>query len=87
MLVVCSLRPSTRMPLFYGLSLLRASPEGQEIIDKYEPLKASVFTPGSATEQVTRGKALSVVDWGHFTKFQEYTEKIIAAFGFPKADK
>lgn len=64
-----------------------ASPEGQEIIDKYEPLKASVFTPGSATEQVTRGKALSVVDWGHFTKFQDYTEKIIAAFGFPKADK
>ena len=64
-----------------------ASPEGQEIIDKYEPLRASVYTPGSVTEQVTRGKQLSVVDWNHFTKFQEYNEKIFAAYGFPKADK
>ncbi|MBI2985943.1 MAG: ABC transporter substrate-binding protein [Deltaproteobacteria bacterium] len=64
-----------------------ASPEGQEIIDKYEPLRASVFAPGSATEQVTRGKELSVVDWGHFTKFQDYVGKIFAAYGFPKADK
>jgi len=64
-----------------------ASPEGQEIIDKYEPLRASVFTPGSAAAQVTRGKELSVVDWDHFTKFQDYVEKIFAAYGFPKADK
>jgi iron(III) transport system substrate-binding protein len=64
-----------------------ASPEGQEIIDKYEPLRASIFTPGSGAAQVTRGKELSVVDWGHFTKFQDYVEKIFAAYGFPKADK
>jgi len=64
-----------------------ASPEGQEIIDKYEPLRASVFTSGSAASQVTRGKHLSVVDWDHFTKFQDYVEKIFAAYGFPKADK
>ncbi len=64
-----------------------ASPEGQEIIDKYEPLRASVFTPGSAAAQVTRGKELSVVDWGHFAKFQDYVERIFAAYGFPKADK
>ena len=64
-----------------------ASPEGQEIIDKYEPFGASVFTPGSVTEQMTRGKELSVVDWGHFTKMQEYAAKIVAAYGFPKADK
>ena len=63
------------------------SPEGQEIIDKYEPLKASVFTPGSAVAQEVRGKELSVVDWNHFTNFEGYTEKIYAAWGFPKADK
>jgi ABC-type Fe3+ transport system substrate-binding protein len=64
-----------------------ASPEGQEIIDKYEPLKASVFTANSAVAQEVRGKELSVVDWHHFAKFQEYSEKIIEALGFPKADK
>jgi iron(III) transport system substrate-binding protein len=64
-----------------------ASPEGQEIIDKYEPLRASVFTPGSVVEQMTQGKKLSVVDWNHFAKFQGYLEKIFAAYGFPKADK
>lgn len=64
-----------------------ASPEGQEIIDKYEPLKASVFTPNSALSQEVRGKELSVVDWHHFAKFQEYSERIIDAFGFPKAAK
>jgi len=64
-----------------------ASPEGQDIIDKYEPLRASVYTPGSVIEQVTRGKKLSIVDWDHFTKFQDYQEKIFAAYGFPKADK
>jgi iron(III) transport system substrate-binding protein len=63
-----------------------ASPEGQEIIDKYEPFAASVFTPGSVAEQLTRGKQLSIVDWDHLTKFEEYTQKIIAVYGFPKAD-
>jgi len=64
-----------------------ASAEGQEIIDKYQPYEASVFTPGSAAEQVTRGKQLSVVDWNHASKFQDYMEKIIASSGFPKAEK
>ena len=64
-----------------------ASPEGQEIIDKYEPLKASVFTANSAIAQEVQGKELSVVDWHHFANFQEYSEKIIEALGFPKADK
>src|SRR5262245_5370133 len=64
-----------------------ASTEGQEIIDKYQPYEASIFTPGSAAEQVTRGKQLSVVDWNHASKFQDYMEKIIAASGFPKAEK
>ena len=64
-----------------------ASPEGQEIIDKYEPLRASAFSPGSAVAQLIRGKELSVVDWDHFTKLQEYEAKILAAYGFPAADR
>ncbi|MBI2985944.1 MAG: extracellular solute-binding protein [Deltaproteobacteria bacterium] len=64
-----------------------ASPEGQEIIDKYEPLRGSVFSPGSAIAQVTRGKELSVVGWDHVTKFDEYLAQIVKAFGFPKVDK
>ena len=63
-----------------------ASPEGQEIIDKYEPLRASVFTPGSFHEQLIRGKKLSAVDWDHFNKFEDYQAKIFAAYGLPKAD-
>ncbi|MBI2988733.1 MAG: extracellular solute-binding protein [Deltaproteobacteria bacterium] len=63
-----------------------ASPEGQEILDKYD-LRASVFTPGSTAAQMTWGKELSVVDWDHFTRLGEYMEKIFAAYGFPKADK
>jgi iron(III) transport system substrate-binding protein len=62
------------------------SPEGQEIIDKYEPLRASIFTPGSVTEQLTRGKQLSVVDWDQFAKYQDHIAKVFSAFGFPKAD-
>ena len=64
-----------------------ASPEGQEIIDKYEPLRASVFTPGSAVAREVRGKELSMLGWDHFTKFEEYSAKIFAAYGFPKVDK
>ena len=86
----------------YGMSILNAadhphaallwleflaSPEGQEILDKYGYFSASVFTPGSVIEQMTRGKELSVVDWDHFTKLQEYSAKLVAAYGFPKADK
>ncbi|MBI2987664.1 MAG: extracellular solute-binding protein [Deltaproteobacteria bacterium] len=64
-----------------------ASPEGQEIIDKYEPLRASVLSPISAAAQVTRGKKLSAVDWNHVDKFDGYMDNIFAAFGFPKAGK
>jgi iron(III) transport system substrate-binding protein len=64
-----------------------ASPEGQEIIDKFEPQKASLYTPGSAAAQVTKGRELSVVDWGHFSKLEGYLGKIFDAYGFPKADK
>lgn len=63
-----------------------ASPEGQKIFDTAGPYEASVFIPGTVQEQAVRGKKLSVVDWHHYTKIEEYQKKIIEAYGFPSAE-
>jgi iron(III) transport system substrate-binding protein len=63
------------------------SHEGQDIIDKYEPLKASVFTLGSIVAKEVQGKELSVVGWEHFTRLEEYMAKIFEAYGFPGVNK
>jgi ABC-type Fe3+ transport system substrate-binding protein len=65
----------------------QASPEGQEILDRHWPYGASVFVPGSLQEEVTRARKLSVMNWDHFTKIQEYEKKLLEAYGFPSADK
>ena len=62
-----------------------ASTEGQKLIDEYWPLGASVLSPGSAQEELTRGKKISLVDWNHMTKVDDYVNKIVEAMGFPKA--
>jgi spermidine/putrescine-binding protein len=64
-----------------------ASPKGQKIAEDLEPFAASIFIPGFAQEQVTRGKKLSVVDWNHFAKMPEYQTKVVEAYGFPKAER
>ncbi|MGH7847010.1 MAG: ABC transporter substrate-binding protein [Candidatus Binatia bacterium] len=64
-----------------------AGPEAQKLADRYEPFGASIFAPGSALEELTQGKKLSVVDWNHFHRMKEYQEKIVEAYGFPKASK
>jgi iron(III) transport system substrate-binding protein len=64
-----------------------ASPEGQKIMDKYWPFGASVLSPGSAQEEITKGKKLSLVDWNNYKKLDDYMEKIVAAYGFPQAQK
>ena len=64
-----------------------ASAEAQELADQYEPYGASLFAPGSALAKLTKGKNLSVVDWTYFNKMKTYGEKIVEAFGFPKAQK
>lgn len=63
------------------------SAKGQKIADDFEPFGASIFSPGYAQEQVTRGKKLSIVDWSHFAKMPEYQNKVVEAYGFPKADR
>jgi ABC-type Fe3+ transport system substrate-binding protein len=64
----------------------QASPEGQKVLDDAD-LAASLFAPGSAHEQVTRGKKLSVVAWEHYLKMASYEEQTIRALGFPRAEK
>ena len=64
-----------------------ASPEGQKIMDKYQPGSASPFSPGSILGAETRGKQLSVVQLGEHTKMEGWQEKIIEAYGFPKGEK
>jgi ABC-type Fe3+ transport system substrate-binding protein len=63
----------------------QASPEGQKIMDDQWPYGASVFAPGSAQENVTRGKKLSIIDWSHYTKLDDYINKAVEAMGFPTA--
>jgi hypothetical protein len=64
----------------------QASPEGQKILDDVD-LAASIFTPGSVHEQLTKGKQVSVLAWEHYPKMGKYEEEIVAAFGFPRAEK
>jgi iron(III) transport system substrate-binding protein len=64
----------------------QASPEGQKILDEVD-LAASIFTPGSVNEQLTRGKRLSVLAWEHYPKMSKYEEELVKAFGFPRAEQ
>jgi hypothetical protein len=63
-----------------------ATAEGQKIIDDFDPFGASIYAPGSIQGQEIKGKRISLVDWEYYTKLGEYQDKIVAAYGFPKAD-
>jgi ABC-type Fe3+ transport system substrate-binding protein len=63
----------------------QGSPEGQKIMDEHWPDGASLFAPGSVQEGVTRGKKLSIIDWNHYTKLDDYLNKAVEAMGFPTA--
>ena len=65
----------------------QASPEGQKLLYEHWPYGASVLLPDSVQAQESKGKTLSLIDWNHYTKIDEYTSKIAGAYGFPKAEK
>lgn len=65
----------------------QATPVGQRIIDKYEPLKSSVFGPGSELAKVTQGKKLSIDKWDSFAQIPGWYDMIEKAFGLPQAEK
>jgi ABC-type Fe3+ transport system substrate-binding protein len=62
------------------------SAAAQAIIDQYEPYGASLLIPGTVQEKLARGLKLSVIDWEHVTKLEDYQKKITEAYGFPRAD-
>jgi ABC-type Fe3+ transport system substrate-binding protein len=64
----------------------QAGPEGQRIRDELD-LAASIFSPGSAHEQLGKGKKVSLVAWEHYLKMGKYEEEIVKALGFPRAEK
>lgn len=64
-----------------------ASAEGQKILWDDEPFKSSIYSPGSKTQEMVRGKKTSVSDWDHVMKYPDYMKKLTAAFGFPREEK
>ena len=64
-----------------------ASPEGQEIIDKYYPKIASVFSPESHLSKLLKGKKLCVNGFDKFHESAKWMAQAVEAFGFPKAEK
>lgn len=61
--------------------------EGQKILDDIEPLKSSIYSPGSKLEQLVRGRKTSVINWEHIESQGEYIEQIFTAFGMPRVEK
>lgn len=61
-----------------------ASPQAQKLIES--GYKGSVFSPGTTAFEVARTKKISLVDWRHYAKMQEYLRLIVEAYGFPKAE-
>ena len=61
-----------------------ANPEAQKLIEA--GYKGSIFSPGTTAFQVARAKKISLVDWRHYTKMQEYLRLVVEAYGFPKAE-
>jgi len=62
-----------------------ASPEGQKIIDEHDMLTSSMYAPGSAVEELTRGKKVSVNNWDTYSLTSKWIKMIVEAFGFPRA--
>ena len=63
-----------------------ASPEGQAVIDKYEPLKSNLYVRGSEVGKVLTGKKVSISSPEEADTLPQLMEKVIAALGFPKVE-
>jgi ABC-type Fe3+ transport system substrate-binding protein len=63
------------------------SAEGQDILDRYGPADGSAFMSGSIQGKMLRGKTLSVLSWDLHQNLDDWTKKIVEAYGFPVADK
>ena len=63
-----------------------ASPEGQDLIDRYYPQVASVYSPGSHLSKLLKDKKLCVNDFENFHNSAKWMAQAVEAFGFPKAE-
>jgi iron(III) transport system substrate-binding protein len=64
-----------------------ASPAGQRIIDDHQPLKSSIYAPGSELEKVIRGRKVAMLDWDNFHNAEAWMKRIYEAFGFPQGQR
>ena len=64
----------------------QASPEGQKIIESFEPMNTSIYAPESALARELQGKKLSIIKWDSLAEMSRWEQMIIKAFGFPKAE-
>ncbi len=62
-----------------------ASPEAQKFLDEVEPMKSSIFAPGSELKKAVEGKKVSVAAWRFFMERGAVEEQIVKAYGFPSA--
>ena len=65
----------------------QAGPEAQKIIDQYEPLKSSIYAPGSELEKLIRGRRVSLKAWDNLEESNKWMGLLTQAFGFPKAQR
>jgi ABC-type Fe3+ transport system substrate-binding protein len=64
-----------------------ATPEGQRIIDEYEPFNASLYSPGTKLATLIKGKKMSVNNWDTIQNSEKWQEMAVETFGFPNAAK
>lgn len=63
-----------------------ASPDAQKYLDEVEPLKSSIYAPGSYLKKAVQGKKVSVAAWKWFYQREDIEKQIAKAYGFPAAE-
>lgn len=61
------------------------SPEGQKILDEYNPLKSNVLANGQIAK-LLKGKSVSLNDFRTYSKGAGWIKMVLEGYGFPKAD-
>ncbi len=69
----------------YHSSLYLASADVQKALDELEPMQSSIYAPGSALNELTKGRQVSVLGWDNFQKLQPWEQLILKEWGFPTA--
>ena len=64
----------------------QAGAEGQKIIDEREPLKASLYSPGSVAAKQLKGKKVCLNGYDTLQQSSSWEKMALEAFGFPGAE-